>query len=91
MANLAEAIQGLVHHMRTEQQMIRDWADSQAEQNQEIRKVLALLAYIVLGSIALKRGRTRRVRLRALAGALAVLAYIFAVALTRHPLPGLAT
>src|SRR5207344_1640089 len=25
MANLAEAIQGLVHHMRTEQQMIRDW------------------------------------------------------------------
>src|SRR5262249_48825510 len=30
MANLAEAIQGLVHHMRTEQQMIRDWVDSQA-------------------------------------------------------------
>jgi hypothetical protein len=44
MANLAEAIQGLVHHMRTEQQMIRDWADSQAEQNQEIRKVLEALA-----------------------------------------------
>ena len=39
----AEAIQGLVHHMRTEQQMIRDWADSQAEQNQEIRKVLEVL------------------------------------------------
>ena len=44
MANLAEAIQGLVHHMRSEQQMIRDWADSQAEQNQEIRKVLEILA-----------------------------------------------
>jgi len=44
MANLAEAIQGLVHHMRSEQQMIRDWADSQAEQNQEIRKVLEVLA-----------------------------------------------
>lgn len=44
MANLAEAIQGLVHHMRTEQQMIRDWADSQAEQNQEIRKVLEVLS-----------------------------------------------
>ncbi len=28
MANLAEAIQGLVHHMRTEQQMIRDWVDA---------------------------------------------------------------
>ncbi len=33
MANLAEAIQGLVQHMRTEQQMIRDWVDSQAEQH----------------------------------------------------------
>src|SRR5437588_9211710 len=33
MANLAEAIQGLVHHMRTEQQMIRDWVDGQAEQD----------------------------------------------------------
>lgn len=44
MANLAEAIQGLVHHMRSEQQMIRDWADSQAEQNQEIRKVLEVLS-----------------------------------------------
>jgi hypothetical protein len=40
MANLAEAIQGLVHHMRTEQQMIRDWVDSQAEQHREIRKLL---------------------------------------------------
>ena len=37
MANLAEAIQGLVQHMRTEQQMIRDWADAQAEQHAEIR------------------------------------------------------
>jgi hypothetical protein len=40
MANLAEAIQGLVHHMRTEQQMIRDWVDSQAEQNRDIRRLL---------------------------------------------------
>ncbi|MGY4476215.1 hypothetical protein ACVILL_003629 [Bradyrhizobium sp. USDA 3364] len=32
MANLAEAIQGLVAHMRTEQQMIREWADGQGEQ-----------------------------------------------------------
>lgn len=44
MANLAEAIQGLVHHMRTEQQMIRDWADAQAEQNAEIRRVLENLS-----------------------------------------------
>jgi hypothetical protein len=40
MANLAEAIQGLVHHMRTEQQMIRDWVDSQAEQHREVRRLL---------------------------------------------------
>jgi hypothetical protein len=40
MANLAEAIQGLVHHMRTEQQMIRDWIDSQAEQHREVRRLL---------------------------------------------------
>jgi hypothetical protein len=40
MANLAEAIQGLVHHMRTEQQMIRDWVDSQSEQHREVRRLL---------------------------------------------------
>jgi len=44
MANLAEAIQGLVKHMRTEQQMIRDWVDSQAEQQREIKQVLERLA-----------------------------------------------
>ncbi len=43
MGNLAEAIQGLVHHMRTEQQMIRDWVDSQAEQHRDIRKLLEIL------------------------------------------------
>ena len=44
MANLAEAIQGLVAHMRTEQQMIREWADGQGEQNQEIKKLLERIA-----------------------------------------------
>jgi hypothetical protein len=43
MANLAEAIQGLVHHMRTEQQMIRDWVDSQAQQHRDIRRLLEIL------------------------------------------------
>jgi hypothetical protein len=43
MANLAEAIQGLVHHMRTEQQMIRDWVDSQAEQHRDVRRLLEKL------------------------------------------------
>jgi hypothetical protein len=40
MANLAEAIQGLVEHMRGEQQIMRDWAETQAEQHQEIRRLL---------------------------------------------------
>ena len=52
-------------------------------------KVGALLLYIVLGSIALKRGRNRTIRIAALLGALATLAYIFAVAVTRQPLPGI--
>src|SRR3979490_3100056 len=43
MANLAEAIQGLVHHMRTEQQMIRDWVDSQAQQHRDLRRLLEIL------------------------------------------------
>jgi uncharacterized membrane protein SirB2 len=52
-------------------------------------KVVALLAYIVLGSLALKRGRSRRVRTVSFALALAVFLYIIAVAITRSPLPGL--
>lgn len=43
MGNLAEAIEGLVHHMRGEQQMMRDWAEAQAGQHAEIRRVLELL------------------------------------------------
>ena len=44
MANLAEAIQGLVQHMRAEQQMIRDWAEAQAKLNGEIRRFMEILA-----------------------------------------------
>lgn len=44
MASLAEAIQGLVSHMRTEQHLIREWADEQGEQNREIKKLLQHLA-----------------------------------------------
>src|SRR5579871_5951770 len=44
MANLAEAIQGLVQHMRTEQQMIREWADNQGEQSSEIKRLLERIA-----------------------------------------------
>jgi hypothetical protein len=44
MANLADAIQGLVQHMRNEQQMIREWADGQGEQNREIKRLLERIA-----------------------------------------------
>ncbi|MBV1697346.1 MAG: flagellar motor protein MotA [Hyphomicrobiales bacterium] len=44
MANLAEAIQGLVQHMRAEQQMIRDWADTQSKLNGDIRRFMELLS-----------------------------------------------
>jgi hypothetical protein len=43
MAQLAEGIQGLVQHMRSEQQMIRDWVESQADQQRDIKAVLQRL------------------------------------------------
>ena len=43
MANLAEGVQGLVQHMRSEQQMIRTWVEAQAEQQTEIKKLLQRL------------------------------------------------
>ena len=42
-AHLAEGIQGLVKHMRSEQQMIRDWVESQSNQQQEIKALLERL------------------------------------------------
>ena len=44
MANLAEAIQGLVQHMRAEQQMIRDWADAQAKLNSDIKRFMEIMS-----------------------------------------------
>jgi hypothetical protein len=44
MANLADAIQSLVSHMRSEQEMIREWADGQGEQSREIKKLLERIA-----------------------------------------------
>ena len=49
-------------------------------------KVLGLLAYIGFGMMALKRGRTRAVRLRFVVLAVLAYAYIVSVALSRNPL-----
>jgi hypothetical protein len=43
MANLAEEIQGLLHHMRTEQHMIRDWVDALGDQQREIKRLLEIM------------------------------------------------
>jgi hypothetical protein len=44
LANLAEGIQGLVTHMRQEQQLIRDWVEAQASQQEDLRRLLQRLA-----------------------------------------------
>lgn len=44
MANLAEGIQGLVKHVRSEQQMMRDWAESQSEQQKRMEKLLTSIS-----------------------------------------------
>ncbi|HLQ85714.1 MAG TPA: SirB2 family protein [Salinisphaeraceae bacterium] len=48
-------------------------------------KVLALVLYIVLGTIALKRGRTKTIRFFALLAAVLVFAYIVSVAVQHNP------
>lgn len=53
-------------------------------------KVLGLILYIILGSIALKRGSTQSIRGAAWIAALAVFGYIVSVAVTRSPLGFLA-
>jgi len=49
-------------------------------------KVGLLVAYIVLGSIALKRGRTRAIRVTAFVAALATVGFLVTVARAHHPL-----
>jgi uncharacterized membrane protein SirB2 len=50
-------------------------------------KLAALLVYIGLGTVALKRGKTQRARIAAWLAAQVVFFYVVAVALTRNPLP----
>jgi uncharacterized membrane protein SirB2 len=49
-------------------------------------KVVGLIAYILLGAVALTYGPTRRIRILAFAGALLCFAYVVAVATTKNPL-----
>jgi uncharacterized membrane protein SirB2 len=49
-------------------------------------KVVGLLVYIALGTVALKRGPTRRIRVAAFIAAIATFGYIVMVAVTKSPL-----
>ena len=53
-------------------------------------KVLLLVVYVVLGSFALKRGRTRNARVLFWIAALVVYAFMISVARAHHPLGSLA-
>jgi uncharacterized membrane protein SirB2 len=55
-------------------------------QNWLTAKLLALIVYIGLGTVALKRGRTKGARIAAFIAALLVFGYIVKVALTRQVL-----
>ena len=49
-------------------------------------KLVLVVAYVVLGSFALKRGRTSRIRTICFVAALLVFATIIGIALAHHPL-----
>ncbi|RYZ14794.1 MAG: regulator SirB [Alphaproteobacteria bacterium] len=49
-------------------------------------KILLLVVYIILGSYALKRGRTRKIRIACWCAAMLVLLFIIGVARKRDPL-----
>ena len=55
-----------------------------------LMKLAAVVTYILLGTIALKRGRTRRIRIAAFIVALATFAYIVGIALYKSPASWLA-
>ena len=55
-----------------------------------LAKFAGLLAYIILGTIAIKRGPTKEIRAIAYVGAISVFAYIAGVALAKSPLSWLA-
>ena len=56
-------------------------------QNWLTAKVLALIAYIVVGAVGLKYGRTKKIRIAAWLVAIAIFLYIVLVALTHQVLP----
>jgi uncharacterized membrane protein SirB2 len=58
--------------------LVHDWLTA---------KFFALILYIVLGTLAIKRGKTRGLRIAAWVAALLVFAYMAAVAVAHDPCP----
>lgn len=54
-----------------------------------IAKIVGLLLYIYLGTMALKRGRTKPQRAAWFVAALATIGYLIAVAVTKQVIPGI--
>jgi uncharacterized membrane protein SirB2 len=50
-------------------------------------KIVGLIAYIVLGTVALKRGRTKAIRTGAFVAAIALFVYLMAVGKTMQVIP----
>ncbi|MBL8431377.1 MAG: SirB2 family protein [Dechloromonas sp.] len=88
-ARLARIVPHVVDTLLLGSALVMAWQSSQYPfaQNWLTAKFFGLLAYILCGTMALKRGRTPRQRLVFLVLALAAFAYIVSVALTRSPLP----
>jgi len=59
-ANLAEAIQSLVEHMRSEQETLRDWIEGQAEQQRDIKRLLEFVGRRAEAASAMSSGARPR-------------------------------
>lgn len=62
------------------------WGWSALQMPWLLAKIMALLVYIILGSLALRPGRPQSVRITSWLAAIATFAYIVSVALTKNPL-----
>ncbi|WP_455199118.1 SirB2 family protein [Kaarinaea lacus] len=62
------------------------WGWSALQMPWLLAKIIALLAYIALGMLALKPGRSQSVRISAWLAAIITFAFIVSVAVTRNPL-----
>lgn len=50
-----------------------------------VAKLVGLLAYVIVGAIALRRGRTKLIRVTAFIGSLLLFGYVVSVAVTKTP------